>query len=163
MDVDKTGLLRIRDDQKHTAEVEEATAGDGCSPVGEPSTADPLFSWMKMALDFWSKHLLLLLATGNPRMWPRNPWQPPIQGLRMSSSSGAETAVSREILIMRERSPLIDERGSMFTERDQMRRVCTMISKLLDVLFYSHSFLCLVYFSLKKIKKNPNVIMKMGL
>lgn len=43
MDVDKTGLLRIRDDQKHTAEVEEATAGDGCSPVGEPSTADPLF------------------------------------------------------------------------------------------------------------------------
>lgn len=53
------------------------------------------FSLMKMALDFWSKHLLLLLAIGNPRMWPRNPWQPPIQGLRMSGS-GAEAAVSRK-------------------------------------------------------------------
>lgn len=125
MDVDKTGLLRIWNDQKHTAETKKKRRGKKrteisrrCSQATQ-SASHPQrilsYSWMKMALDFWSKHLLLLLATGNPRMWPRNPWQPPIQGLRMSSSS-AETAVSRKIQIMGTRNPLVSA-GDRFSLR----------------------------------------------
>lgn len=92
----KAVCLRARSDQSLRARLEppsRAPTGGGSCQAKRPH---PLFfpEW-KMAVGFRSEHLLLLLATGNPRMWPGYPWQPPIQGLRVSGGG----AVGRKIQI----------------------------------------------------------------
>lgn len=82
-------------------------SADGC--VVRPPAQQALHSGSSLFLEWkwlwiFGPNIFCCFWLGNPRMWPRNPWQPPIQRLR-TSSSGAETAVSRKIQMMGKRSP----------------------------------------------------------